>query len=386
MYLPRAPMAFALALVCLAAMAAFPVGAGAAMDLTAKVRVGLTARPALASGAAQDFAVRDGGVLRSGDGVQLRVQTDADAYVYVIAFGSSGSALLLHPFSAKPGDALVRRGQGAVVPASGVFLPLDDQEGQETLFTIVSSVPLADIADLLPRLESHGGDVSAATDTIRAAYPRARRLSFKHIGARPLVGVAATTPRASPSQPSAGTAAGAQSDTFGIGSASPSTSGAGGWSVSTSQGFGTAEPSPSGAAAAGTSESGGGRAAEAVQPATSPSTAGTGAAAAVATSRDGQPEPLASDAPPPAESGEVSAALRKAREAAGIDEQKFRGILATLPGSDQVQVPESIRRRPKEQGVLSAEGSRIRALDSVRLQSEDGWPRDDGDSRTKIQN
>lgn len=315
------------------------------------------ARPAAASGADQDFLVRDGGVLRSGDGVQLRLQADTDAYVYVIAYGSSGSAMLLHPFSEKPGDALIRQGQADVIPESGVFLPLDDREGRETLFTIVSGSPLKGIADLLPRLEAEGGDLNAATETIRAAYPQARRLSFKHIGARPLVGVAATTPRASPSQSSPSSAAGA-------------------WSVPSSQGFGATEAST----------------AETAPAATPVSTDSTGeaaaatAAAAVASPRDGEPEPAASTEPGPGDADEVSPALRKAREAAGIDEDQFRGILAALPGSEQVEVPKSFRKPSAEQGVLSAEGSRIRALDSVQLESEEGWPQDDGDSRTKIQN
>ena len=81
----------------------------------------------------------------------------------------------------------------------------------------------------------------------------------------------------------------------------------------------------------------------------------------------------------------MSPALRRAREAAGIDEQQFRGILATLPGSDQPQVPESFRRPTREQGVLSAEGSRIRAFEPGPQESGTAWPRDDAD-REKLQN
>lgn len=326
------------------------------------------ARPAAASDAGQDFSVRDGGVLRSGDGVQLRLQADTDAYVYVIAYGSSGAAILLHPFSGKPGDALIRQGQAEVMPESGVFLPLDDHEGRETLFTIVSAAPLKDIGDLLPRLEAEGGDLNAATDTIRAAYPQARRLSFKHIGARPLVGIAATTPRESPTQASTGAAA-APSDTPTF-----SPPAGGGWSVSSTQGFGSAEESTAekASAAAPASADNAGKA------------AAVAGAAVVASSRDEQPEPAAA-----AETGDadkVSPALRKAREAAGIDEDQFSGILAALPGSSDVEVPQSFRKPSAEQGVLSAGGSRIRALDSVQLESEQGWPKDGDDSRTKIQN
>ena len=151
--------------------------ARAAIDVAAKVSVELVARPGSASGAAQDFVVRDGGVLRSGDGVQLRLQSEADAYVYIVAYGSSNTAMLLRPFSAKPGDALIRAGQTDVIPKAGVFLPLDDREGRETLFTIVSDVPLTNISALLPRMEAAGDDMAAITALIRATYPQARRLA-----------------------------------------------------------------------------------------------------------------------------------------------------------------------------------------------------------------
>jgi hypothetical protein len=355
-------------------VAALPGNGRAAVDLMAKVNVELVARPAAASGADQDFTVRDGGVLRSGDGVQLRLRADADAYIYVIAYGSSGSAMLLHPFSEKPGDALIRQGQTEVVPESGVFLPLDDNEGRETLFTVVSEAPLDDIADLLSRLEADGGDLNAATNTIRVAYPHAGRLSFKHIGARPLVGVAATTPRTSPTQSSAGTVA--TDAGTGADSESLSPPAGGSWSVSSSQGFGTSESSASSSASSDRAEPASGAG----------SAAAVAAASAASSTRDGAPEAAAAAAPESGDAREVSPALRKAREAAGIDEDQFRGILASLPGSEQVAVPQSFRKPSAEQGVLSAEGSRIRALDSVQLESEQGWPRDDAEAPTKLQN
>jgi hypothetical protein len=108
--------------------------AWAAVDVASKVDVQIVARPGSAAAGAREFRLRDGGVLRSGDGVQLRLESDSDAYVYVIAYGSSNTAMLLHPFSAEPKDALVQRGQRRVIPAAGDFLPLDGQEGQETLW------------------------------------------------------------------------------------------------------------------------------------------------------------------------------------------------------------------------------------------------------------
>jgi hypothetical protein len=86
------------------------------------------------------------------------------------------------------------------------------------------------------------------------------------------------------------------------------------------------------------------------------------------------------------EAGGASSALRKAREAAGIDEQQFRGILASLPASGDANVPEGIRKPFKEQGVLGAEGSRIRALERAEAESGTSWPGSQDGSNKNIQN
>lgn len=361
-----------------ALLAAFGLAAGdvrAAVDLAAKVRVELVARPGSASGAAQDFSVRDGAVLRSGDGVQLRLHSDSDAYVYIIAYGSSNTAVLLRPFSATGDGALMRRGRGEIIPAAGVFLPLDGREGRETLFTIISDVPLSGIPDLLPRMEAHGGDLTAITTMIEATFPLAGRLTFKHIAATPLVGVAATVPRA-PASPettsptaTTKTADGNPSPVVGASLLPPASSG---WSVPSSQGFGTSDATTAGAApapAAAGASAGSGKSASAspVAAETTPGAAGNAQASE------------ASIAP-------VSPALREAREAAGMDAHQFRGILATLPDNSQAAVPDTLRKPFEEQGVLSAEGSRIRALERAELESDASWPRDAGGSRKNLQN
>ena len=359
--LPRA-----LAASLLLAVGPFPGAAHAAID-GAKVRVELMARPGSASGAEQDFLVPDGSVLRTGDGVQLRLASDIEAYVYVIAYGSSNTAVFLYPFSARPDDALIRKGQTEFVPRSGVFLPLDDREGREMLFTIVSDVPLTDMAELLPRIEAHEGDAGAIIAMLSASYPSVASLSFKHIGATPLVGVATNTPRSSPSSPTSGLAGGGEKT-----DASPSPSASGDWSASSSRGFGA-----SGAAAG---------AAAATASAREQSTSATSTAPAAQTPSARSGKLPAADSAAETVTAPVSSALRNARQAAGIDESQFRGILATLPDGSEAEVPESMRTSHKEQGVLGAEGSRIRAFGRAQAQSDEGWPSDDGASQKKLQN
>ena len=86
------------------------------------------------------------------------------------------------------------------------------------------------------------------------------------------------------------------------------------------------------------------------------------------------------------DSAPVSSALREARAAAGIDGRQFRGILATLPGGSQAEVPESMLKPHEEQGVLGGGGSRMRALGRAQVRSGASWPDGDGDSQSKLQN
>ena len=331
--------------------------ASAAVDgAAAKVDVQIMARSADAE-ADQAFRLRDGGVLRSGDGVQLRIASESRAYVYVIAYGPSHSAILLHPFSGRAQDALVEADAMRIIPGAGVFLPLDGQEGSETVFSIVSDTPLEDVSGLLAGIEGHGEDLDAIMALVTERYAHARRFTFRHIGMRPLVGLAAVAPRreSSPGSFDAGIVGAPRSTP---GEPSP---GEGGWSVpSAAESFDSGTPTATAAA-----------------PAVAPAAAvEKGAASAAFTAGEaGAAESAVGQKKPGGEPSEnVSRALRRAREAAGIDAEQFRGILATLPTSGTGEVPAAITKDHRESGVLSAEGSRIRVLDGVQVESVEGYP------------
>jgi len=359
-----------------------PGGAAqAAIDMAAKVDMELVARAATGAGSAEDFLVRDGGVLRTGDGLQLRLASEVKAYVYIIAYGSSRTAMVLHPFSARPDDALMRPGQQAVIPKPGVFLPLDGTEGRETLFTIGAHDPVKNIADLLARIEKHGDDLEAITAMLRGDFPLVRRLSFKHIGAHPLVGVASTAPRASEDGRAPVPGSSPQTtpgDSSGVSGASLLPPAGGGWAVSSKKGFASSPETASGAASpasASASHQG------ASEPAPEEPAKAVGNARA-----DTKADTKVNTDASAADSASMSSARQKAKQAAGIDENQFRGILATLPSSTATDVPESLQKPFKEDGVLTAEGSRIRALERAQAQSGAPWPDNNASSRKEFQN
>ncbi|MDX1433696.1 MAG: DUF4384 domain-containing protein, partial [Gammaproteobacteria bacterium] len=174
------------AIVCACALALASPLARAAAD--AGVSLDVFARTA-GSESAGSLAVRDGGVLRSGDGIQLHLRARRDAYVYVIAYGSSNSAALVFPYSGKAEDARVRAGSERIIPRNDLYLSLDDVQGRESLFTIVTDAPVDDISGLMARMEAKGDDLIAVAEVVRAAHPASTRLTFKHLGEAPLVGV-----------------------------------------------------------------------------------------------------------------------------------------------------------------------------------------------------
>lgn len=362
---PRSPWALTTLIPPLLLVTGLAVGpARASVDMATGVSVDLVARAGSAAGGVRDFLVNDGTVLRTGDGLQLRLKSDVDAYVYIIAYGSSNTAVIVHPFSAKAADALLRKGQTEVIPRPGVFLPLDGREGRETLFTVASAEPIRNVAELLARIEKHGEDLSAISAMLNAEFPLARRLSFKHIGARPLVGVTAGAARAStePLDSAGAPASGEAADTAAGASLLPPASSS--WSVTSTQSFGAGAASPTAAPAV-----------------SSAPVSSSAAAAPVAADKPAQP----SAASAAGTDAGVSESRRKAREAAGIDEHQFRGILATLPDAGNGVAPAAVQKTYKEQGVLEAEGSRIRALERAQLESGESWPAGGGSSEN-IQN
>lgn len=160
-----------------------PVASSFAQLLTTSpggLRMDVTARVTGADGKTQVIPVDDDTVLRTGDGVQIRLRVSRDSYVYVIVYGSSQSAVVLHPFSGRREDALMRAGEERVIPGPDRFLPLDRRAGRESIYAFASSSPVRLMSSLLVRMEAGGSDRAAVTEALRASHPETLALSFRH--------------------------------------------------------------------------------------------------------------------------------------------------------------------------------------------------------------
>ncbi|MFT5448416.1 MAG: hypothetical protein ACI9DC_003600 [Gammaproteobacteria bacterium] len=151
-------------------------------------RIELDARMRTADGAIVDETIVPGAVLHSGDELRLRVTAWADGHLYVIALGSSGTAVLLHPFESGSADsaqrgtlsAPVRGGDAVSVPAGGGYLPLDDRIGQEMIVAFVADEPVESLTRLMFRMEGLFNEPAAAREILTSEGFELAHISFGH--------------------------------------------------------------------------------------------------------------------------------------------------------------------------------------------------------------
>ncbi len=121
-----------------------------------------------------------GTTLRTGDGVRIEVGSDDRAYVYVFAVGASGSAVLLHPFSRRPEQALVQAESTLTIPQRGAYLPLDRHVGREIVVAVSSRTPIRDLDGLLLSAEEIVAEGRGNLVRGLADFGPAAAISFNH--------------------------------------------------------------------------------------------------------------------------------------------------------------------------------------------------------------
>jgi len=101
-------------------------------------------------------------VFRSGDRIQVAVESNEDGYLYIIARGSSGAWKPLFPSpETEGGNNLIRAGKATTVPSGFVFT-FDEQAGEEKLFVVFSRKPEPSLESLIYDLGTGGAKKPAA--------------------------------------------------------------------------------------------------------------------------------------------------------------------------------------------------------------------------------
>ncbi len=93
--------------------------------------------------------VSPGTVFRTGDRIRLRVEANADGYLYIIHRGSSGVWKPLFPSSEVAGGSnRIEKGKSYEIPSGYVFT-FDEQPGEEKLFIVLSRRSESDLDGLI---------------------------------------------------------------------------------------------------------------------------------------------------------------------------------------------------------------------------------------------
>ncbi|HEU0120611.1 MAG TPA: DUF4384 domain-containing protein [Bryobacteraceae bacterium] len=115
--------------------------------------------------------VEAGSVFQSGDRLKITVESNDEAYLYVIARGSSGMWKVLFPVNeVASGDNLIQPFRRYEVPNGGRFY-FDEQAGEEKLFLVLSRKPEKDFEDLIYTVNQ---PAHAPTSPASAPRPAAR--------------------------------------------------------------------------------------------------------------------------------------------------------------------------------------------------------------------
>lgn len=137
-----------------------------------------------------------GQTLRSGDRLSLAIAVDRPAFVYVLQFFPDGSATVLFPRGAED-----NRITGTTrVPPSGAF-ELDDVVGEETLYVVASTRPLAQV----------DASVMAAVDEVRTTNAPTTPKPSPTVAPAPSAVTTTTKPMRKPQKPGGAGGAGASS-------------------------------------------------------------------------------------------------------------------------------------------------------------------------------
>jgi hypothetical protein len=93
--------------------------------------------------------VSSGEMFHSGDRIRLRVESNADGYLYIIHRGSSGTWKPLFPSSEfAAGSNRIEKGRVYDIPRGYVFT-FDEQPGEEKVFLVLARQPEADLERLI---------------------------------------------------------------------------------------------------------------------------------------------------------------------------------------------------------------------------------------------
>lgn len=107
-----------------------------------------------ADGRYTEVVVREASVLRSYDNLQIHLETNRHAYIYVLLYDSQGKAGQIFPDPKIDHPGFIEGGKKLVVPSADLWFWLDESTGTETIYVLASENPMSDIRGLMAKMEA----------------------------------------------------------------------------------------------------------------------------------------------------------------------------------------------------------------------------------------
>ena len=124
-----------------------------AMQTVAYTPLGMRYSLLRRSGPGQFDEVDSETIFRSGDGLRVSVESNDNAYLYIVTRGTSGTWSVLFPNAAiNKGDNRVAAHERQTIPAGGQFT-FDEREGTERVFVVLSRTQQSDLESLIYELD-----------------------------------------------------------------------------------------------------------------------------------------------------------------------------------------------------------------------------------------
>lgn len=113
-------------------------------------------------------------VFHSGESIRVRVESNENAYLYILSRGSSGAWTVLFPNkNVRGGDNFIQASEKHDLPSSQHRWTFDEKKGEEKLFLVLSRKPVADVDKLIYDLNDSGKPPAAAPKAPEAKKPEA---------------------------------------------------------------------------------------------------------------------------------------------------------------------------------------------------------------------
>lgn len=127
----------------------------------------------------EERPIKDGDVIRSGEGFRVEVETDQDAHVYVVLHHTNGRVRLLFPAPGASASGALEGGKRHTLPSTNQWFPLDEETGMETVFVLASREPIEAMPRLLQSLRD--ADAARVRETLARRADVVNAVTFRHV-------------------------------------------------------------------------------------------------------------------------------------------------------------------------------------------------------------